>query len=477
MPCLDHDARGRHIRLLGGWASALLALLLVVTAAPAQASPPGANGERIAFNSRGNVWLMRPDGLSKHRVTDVSVGGGQSASSPAWAPDGTKFSYVVYKDLGTEAVHVLNADGIGDVTVFDGDLSYHGGPVWSPDSTKLVFARSSVWDCCDDIFTVQADGTGLAQLTFDAAPVHSPTWSPDGSQIAWISERDLNPELYVMNADGTGETRLTTTPEVESTPVWSPDGSRIAFVSQRDGNEELYVIDREGAQLRLTDDPARDEDPRWAPDGSRIAFVTWRNDPSCFFDCNTDIYSVDPHGAVTTPLTTFTTGEFDPAWSPDGTRLVFARALPDHPVLFEMEASGEGLTQLTLNEGLAPDWQPIPCTRTGTAGHDVLIGSSGDDVLCGFGGNDTLVGGRGNDLLVGGNGRDLIDGGDGADRLYGGPGRDRLRGDGGPDILNGGWGADVLGARDGVDGNDVVNGLAGTDVCRADAGDRILECP
>jgi Tol biopolymer transport system component len=451
---------------------------MIAASSASAASPPGANGRTVAFESHGNVWLMQPDGTSKRKITDVAVGGGQSASDPTWSPDGTKFSWVLRTDLGTEVIHVANADGTGDKEIFGGDLSFQGGPAWSPDSATLVFARSSTWDCCDDIFTIGVDGTGLTQLTYDAARVSSPVWSPDGSTIAWVSERDGNPEVYVVNADGTGETRLTSTDAPESTPAWSPDGSKLAFVSQRDGNEELYRMSPNGGDVvRLTDDPSRDEDPVWAPDASWVAFVSWRNDPTCEFDCNTDIYVVAPDGLVTTRMTDDPAEEFEPTWSPDGARFVFSRQLTPDPVLFEAGSNGEGLVQLTLDGGTAADWRPIPCTQSGTSGPDVLTGTPGDDVLCGFDGNDVLAGGGGNDLLVGGTGSDDLDGSSGADEVYGGPGRDRLRGGPGPDVLYGGPEGDTLLAQDGVEGNDSVFGFKGYDTCSVDLSDRIYSCP
>ena len=94
----------------------------------------------------------------------------------------------------------------------------------------------------------------------------SPTWSPDGSRIAFDSERDGNLEVYVMNADGTGQTRLTDNPAADGVPAWSPDGSRIAFMSNRDGDYEIYVMNTDGSgQTRLTVNSAADVAPAWSP--------------------------------------------------------------------------------------------------------------------------------------------------------------------------------------------------------------------
>ena len=76
-----------------------------------------------------------------------------------------------------------------------------------------------------------------------------------------------------MDADGGNPTRITDSPATERRPAWSPDGSKLAFVSDRDGNDEIYVMDADGSdQTRLTDDLGLDRNPRWSPDGTRIAF-------------------------------------------------------------------------------------------------------------------------------------------------------------------------------------------------------------
>ncbi len=116
---------------------------------------------------------------------------------------------------------------------------------------------------------MNADGSSQIKLTNNSAHDEHPSWSPDGSKIAFTSKRDGNYEVYVMNADGSGQTRLTTNPNTgfagnigNYRPSWSPDGSKITFESARhvineDGNHEIYVMDADGSnQIRLTNIPA-----------------------------------------------------------------------------------------------------------------------------------------------------------------------------------------------------------------------------
>ena len=107
-------------------------------------------------------------------------------------------------------------------------------------------------------------------------------WSPVVSATSLISftafNRHGNAEIYVMNPDGSNETNLTNNTDHDEYSAWSPDGTEIAFRSDRDGNREIYVMNSDGSNVRrLTNNAARDQDPSWSPDGLRIAFASNRD--------------------------------------------------------------------------------------------------------------------------------------------------------------------------------------------------------
>lgn len=180
---------------------------------------------------------------------------------------------------------------------------------------QLAFVSGSGSDA--DIYLVKSNGKEVTRLTATPGADVNPTWSPDGSKIAFSGDRNGNRDIYVMDADGTNVVRLTTDSAGDYYPSWSTTG-RIAFVSERDGNAEIYVMDTDGSnQSRLTTDPALDSDPAWSPDGSRIAFRSKRTG-------NGDIYLMNANGSGVTQLTVNLYPDMQPAWSPDGKKIIYA---------------------------------------------------------------------------------------------------------------------------------------------------------
>ena len=215
-------------------------------------------------------------------------------------------------------------------------------PDVSPDGSKVAFASDRTGDW--EVYVARTDGTELARVTFDRGNDARPVWSPDGSKIAFESDRDDNWEIYVANADGTNPTRLTDDPGADRNPVWSPDGSQIAFDSDRDGNTDVYTVNAEGGPdiTRVTMHDAVDEQPTWSPDGMRIAFRSWR-------DGDSELYAVNLDMTDLARLTSSPGSDTRPSWSPDGARILFSSTRDDNQEIYVMNADGSEAARLTEN--------------------------------------------------------------------------------------------------------------------------------
>ena len=129
----------------------------------------------------------------------------------------------------------------------------------------------------EDIWRFRVDGSEPRQLTNDPGFDRAPVWSPDGTRIAFSSNR-VGPQgsgvsIFLMNADGSNVAQITTAPTRDDQPSWSPDGSALTFFSKRDGNDEIYVVRLDGSPpVNVSNYVDSDINPEWSPDGRTIAF-------------------------------------------------------------------------------------------------------------------------------------------------------------------------------------------------------------
>ncbi len=167
----------------------------------------------------------------------------------------------------------------------------------------------------DDIYIMNADGTGLQQLT-TSGQAYSAHFSPDGSRIVY----DHDDDIYIMNADGSGKRNLTNTPDkLEAFPVVSPDSNSIAYLFAWPGGFEIYTMNLDGSNQRPVTSGTVDLEPVWSPDGSRIAFSSLR-------DGTLNIWIINRDGTGLRKVTSFG-GErvaLTPVFSPDGSRIAFS---------------------------------------------------------------------------------------------------------------------------------------------------------
>jgi len=265
---------------------------------------------------------------------------------------GGLIAFVHYTGEGDGKIYIMNADGRGPRRVTDMLLDDRR-PSWSPDGTRIAFQsdRDGNWE----VYSMNADGGALARLTTHGAYDGYPSWSRDGSRIAFASERDGNFEIYVVYTDGTGLMRLTNHAAEDFSPCWSPDGTRIVFQSDRDGDYDIYSMNADGKGVsRLTTHPAHDESPAWSPDGTLIAFESDRNG-------NREVYVMHVDGSGQANLTKNSASDQDPSWSPDSTAIVFSSNRDDvWNEVYVMKTDGTALIRFTAIPGYdgSPSWSP-----------------------------------------------------------------------------------------------------------------------
>jgi TolB protein len=323
--------------------------------------------------------LARPDAfaLSGGRLavaSTTSAGGCLCNAGPSWSPDGGRLAFASARD-GTWRVYVAPAAGGEPTAIADGI-----GPSWSPNGQKIALAHYTADDTRQLVVVGVNGGDPVVVPAFEWA------WSPDGGRLAIIGD---DGSLSVISTDGTVERALAANGQA---PAWSPDGTRIAFIgSTPDGDRSLQVVNVDGSGTRIvqsgyTGAPAWSTDgtellvardgvlkliaadgtgstqlthpgkglidggQSWSPDGRRIVFERGRYDEETDGFVQTRIWLMNADGTGEHRLTSAVADESDPAWSPDGAKIAFARG----GELYVAGTDGAGEARVTTTHPTEP---------------------------------------------------------------------------------------------------------------------------
>lgn len=226
------------------------------------------------------VWVMSAGDKKR-----LSRGDGIGVN-PSISHGGTKVAFAEGPREGDTDLYVINVDGSDKELVRAGETEQSASD-WSPDDSAIVFDE---WfdENGMQVFTIRLDGSEPVQLT-DGEANAKPKWSPGGESIVFLSLRDgPRQEIYAMNADGSDQVNLTDDHAIDVLAEYSPDGTSLAFVSDRSGNFDIWIMDPDGSNpIQLTSDQSRDLNPTWSSDGKHILFFSDR-DPAGLWAMRSD---------------------------------------------------------------------------------------------------------------------------------------------------------------------------------------------
>ena len=250
-------------------------------------------------NIYGNfdVVISDVEGMKPQQITNRD----QRDGYPAVSPDGKTIAFYGYYGRETWSIHTINVDGSERKRLTHEENKLDSSPSWTPDGKQILFARvdgeeHEIWIMNADgsqqkqiegisgggpnitkagrllyyshfpnkeICIADIDGSNSIALTSNDTDDANPDMSPDGTKIAFMSDRDGSIEIYTMGADGSNQTRLTFE-GANWDPIWSPDGTRILFNGIRDGNNDIFVMNSDGSSvINITDNDASNTQPRW----------------------------------------------------------------------------------------------------------------------------------------------------------------------------------------------------------------------
>ncbi|GEM_PF-1080689 len=268
-----------------------------------------------------NIYSIHPDGTNLRRLEG---GNGENITAACdRARNRIAFSSYFLTESRIETMN--SSDGFNRISITtQADIIYSAvSPTWSPDGTRIAFAdtRNGNPPFLDlDLYIMNADGSDITPLLVEDTMQDNPAWSPDGNRIAFstiLRVGGLNREIFVINPDGSNLTRITNVLGYDDEPAWSPDSSKIVFNSNRDGDDDIYMMNADGTNMvQLTNDPSYDFAPAWSPDGTQIAFTSGRSENG-----NAAIYVMNADGTNVQRVTDPSVDSFSPCWLPLTTTL------------------------------------------------------------------------------------------------------------------------------------------------------------
>jgi TolB protein len=242
------------------------------------------------------ICLLNADGSGRKQLTDLSA----TAFYPSVSPDGQTV-YFSSRDSGTFEIYSIGINGNNLKKLTNGIGALYA-PEMSPNGEWILFTNHG-----NGLWIMRPDGKNPHALT--TRDDIDPTWSPDGSMIAFASSRAGARQLFVMSADGSNIEQVTDLNNMGGRNTWSPDGTQLAFYRGPQGDRNIFIINIDGTGLVRLTNGGDNLAPSWSPDGNWIAFTSFR-------DGNNEIYIMRPDGTGVTRLTNSPISDWQPRWGP-----------------------------------------------------------------------------------------------------------------------------------------------------------------
>ena len=220
-------------------------------------------------SGRSQIYIMNSDGTNIKNISNND----HDEFGFSWSPDGSKLAFTS-DYYGKGQIFIINSDNTARQNLSDED-HWYGYPTWSPDGSKIAFVSGEP-EIIDgqanlkgQINIMKNDGTEKRNLSGNILNDWYPTWSPDGSEIAFVSYKNNIPQIFTMNPDGSERKNLSNNDSDELYPTWSPDGSKIAFVSTINGFAKIFIMDMIGNNRKnITGKDFAGTYPSWSPKNS-----------------------------------------------------------------------------------------------------------------------------------------------------------------------------------------------------------------
>lgn len=257
--------------------------------------------------------------------------------------------------MGNYEIFTMNPDGsnVQQLTITDSDNYFS---TWSPDGSRIAFDSNRA-DGDFNVFVMDADGSNVVQLTTALGEDSFGQWSPDGSQLTFVSNRNGQRDIYIVNADGSGERQLTFTDSDDNHPTWSPNGEFIVFESDRNGDVyQLFGITPDGEDTwQIVDTDFDSYSPTWSEVSPQLIFTGYDGTTA-------NIYTTDYHGYKVNQVTdtAFAISTFAD-FSPDSTQAIFESDSSGDLEVYRIDIDGTNFMNLTnslTSDDLDPGWQP-----------------------------------------------------------------------------------------------------------------------